>query len=108
MGNFVIFGIFKQALSQDGVINVGKGYKFSWFSPRVKRKTLYIASTVTNFVDFVFLLQYRHLIFLAQHDCQPFPPRMKSNAFGVLTLFVILGNFCNFLVYLSTRCPKMK
>ena len=28
MGNFVIFGIFEPALSQDGVISVGKGYKF--------------------------------------------------------------------------------
>ena len=27
--NFVIFGIFEQVLSQDGVITVGKGYKFT-------------------------------------------------------------------------------
>ena len=29
IGNFVIFDIFEQALSQDQVISVGKGYKFS-------------------------------------------------------------------------------
>ena len=63
---------------------------------------------VTNLVDLVFLLKERHLILLPQHDCQPFPPRMKCNAFGVLTFFVILGNFCNFLVYFSMRSPKMK
>ena len=48
---------------------------------------------VTNLVDLVFLLQEKHLIFVAQHDCQPFPPSMKSSDFGVLTLFVILDNF---------------
>ena len=63
---------------------------------------------VTNLVDLVFLLHYRHLILLAQHDCKPFPPSRKCCAFGLLTLFVILGNFCNFLVYLSTCSPKMK
>ena len=67
-----------------------------------------MSKRVTNLVDLVFLLHYRCLIFLAQHHCQPFPPSMKCNAFGVLTLFVILGNFCNFLLYLSTRCPKME
>ena len=51
---------------------------------------------VPNVVDLVFLLHYRQLIFLAQHDCQPFPPSMKCNAFGVLTLFVNLGNYSNF------------
>ena len=63
---------------------------------------------VTNGVDLVLLLQEKHLILLAQHDSQPFPPSMKSSAFGVLMLFVILGNYCNFLVHLSTRSPKMK
>ena len=29
VGNFVIFSIFEQVLSQDGVISVGKCYKFS-------------------------------------------------------------------------------
>ena len=51
---------------------------------------------VTNVVDLVFLLQEKHLILVAQNDCQPFPPSMKSSAFGVFTLFVILGNFCDF------------
>ena len=63
---------------------------------------------VTNLVDLVFLLKERHLILLPQHDCQPFPPRMKCNAFGVLTLFVILGNFCNFLVCLRMRSPGIE
>ena len=52
--------------------------------------------SVTNLVDLVFPLQEKHLILVAQHDCQPFPPSMKSNDVGVLTLFVILGNFCDF------------
>ena len=63
---------------------------------------------VTNLVDLVFVLKERHLILLPQHDCQPFRPSLKSSAFGVLTLFVILSNFCNFLVYLTTRSPKME
>ena len=63
---------------------------------------------VTNVVDLVFLLQGKHLILLAQHDCQPFPPSMKSSAFGVLTLYVILGNFCNFLVYLRMHSPRIE
>ena len=63
---------------------------------------------VTNLVDLVLLLQDKHLILLAQHDCQPFPPSMKCSAFGLLTLFVILGNFCIFLVYLRMGSPKMK
>ena len=45
---------------------------------------------VTNLVDLVFLLQEKHLILVAQHDCQPFPPSMKSSDFGVLTLLIIL------------------
>ena len=48
---------------------------------------------VTNLVDLVLLLQDEHLILLPQHYSQPFPPGMKSSAFGVLTLLVILGNF---------------
>ena len=63
---------------------------------------------VTNLVDLVFLLQKKHLILVAQHGCQPFPPNMKSSDFSVLTLFVILGNFCDFLVYLSTCSPKIE
>ena len=50
---------------------------------------------VTNLVDLVFLLQGKHLILLAQHDCQQFPPSTKSSDFGVLTLFVMLGHFCD-------------
>ena len=73
-------------------------------SPKIEKLVLKI---VPNVVDLVFLPHYRHLIFLAQHDCRPFPPSMKCNAFGVLTLFVILGNFCNFLVYLSKSCAKL-
>ena len=53
MGNFVIFGVFEQALSKDGVFIMD-----------------------TNLVDLVFLLQEKHLILLAQHDWQPFPPSM--------------------------------
>ena len=60
---------------------------------------------VTNLVDLFLLLQDEHLILLPQHDCQPFPPSLKSSAFGVLMPFVLSGNF---LVYLSTRCPKME
>ena len=59
-------------------------------------------------VDLVFLLQGKHLILLAQNDCQPFPPGMKSSAFGVLTLYVILGNFCNFWVYLRMHSPRIE
>ena len=62
----------------------------------------------TNLVYLVFLLHDRHLILLAQHDGEPFPPSRKCSAFGLLTLFVILGNFCNFLIYVSTCSPKMK
>ena len=51
---------------------------------------------VTNLVDLVFLLQGKHFILVGQHDSQPFPPSMKSSDFGVLVLFVILGNFCDF------------
>ena len=49
---------------------------------------------VTNLVDLVFLLQEKHLILVAQHDFQPFPPSMKSSDFGVLTLlssWIIFG-----------------
>ena len=63
---------------------------------------------VTNLVHSVLLLEDKHLILLPQHDCQPFQPSMKCNAFGVLTLFVIFGNYCNLLVYLSTHSPKME
>ena len=49
---------------------------------------------VTNLVDLDFVLQEKHLILVAQNDCQPLPPSMESSAFGVFTLFVILGNFC--------------
>ena len=45
MGNFVIFGIFEEALSQDGVISLGNGYKFSSFSLPTTGKTLDIART---------------------------------------------------------------
>ena len=45
MGNFMIFGTFEQVLSQDGVISVGKGHKFSWFSLPATGKTLDIRST---------------------------------------------------------------
>ena len=51
---------------------------------------------VTHLVDLVLLLQDKHLVLLPQHDYQPFPPSVKSSAFGVLTLLVILGNFCSF------------
>ena len=60
---------------------------------------------VTNLVDFALLLQEKHLILLPQHDSQPFPPSMKSSAFGVLTVFLILGNIFE---YFSTRSPKME
>ena len=53
---------------------------------------------VTNLVDLVLLLQDKHLILVAQHDSQPFPPSMKSSDFGVLTLFVMFGNFCDFFI----------
>ena len=62
---------------------------------------------VTNLVDLLLPLQDKHLILLPQHDSQPFLPRMKSSSFGVVMLIVILGNFCNFSVYLSTRSPKI-
>ena len=58
---------------------------------------------VTSLVDLVLLLQDKHLILLSQHDSQPFPPSMKSSAFGVSTLSVILFNI---LVYLSKRSPR--
>ena len=44
---------------------------------------------VTNLVDSVFLLQDKN-------DSQPFSPNMKSSAFGVLPLFVILDNISDF------------
>ena len=64
--------------------------------------------TVTNLVDLVLLLHSRPLILLAQHDCQPFPPSMKSSSFDLLTLYVILGNFCNFLVSLRMCIPNIE
>ena len=51
---------------------------------------------ITNLVDLDFVLQEKHLILVAQNDCQPLPPSIKSSSFGVLMLFVILGNFCDF------------
>ena len=63
---------------------------------------------VTNLVDLVFLLQEKHLILVTEHDCQPFTPSMKSSAFGVLTLFVMLGNFCDFFGIFSTCGPKIE
>ena len=86
MGNFVIFGIFEQALSQDGVISVGR---------------------VTNLVDLVFLLQEKHFILLAQDDWQPFPPSMKVVLLGFscsLSSWVI---FVIFFVSSSTSSLKM-
>ena len=56
IGNFVIFDIFEQALFQDQVISVGKGYKFSRFSLSATGQTLDIL--------------------LAKHDCQSFLPSM--------------------------------
>ena len=69
--------------------------------------------TVTNLVDIdlvdlVFLLQEKRLILVAQHDCQPLPTGMKSSAFGVLALFVILGNYCDFFIIFSTCSPKIE
>ena len=81
---------------------------FLYLSTRSPKMESLVLKRVTNLVHLVFLLHYRHLILLAQHDSQPFPPSRKCSAFGLLTLFVILGNFCNFLVYLSTRSPKTK
>ena len=63
---------------------------------------------ITNLVDLVFLLQEKHLILVAQHHCQPFPPSMKSSDFGVLTLLSSWIIFVIFLVYFSTCGPKMK
>ena len=51
---------------------------------------------ITNLVDLDFVLQEKHLILVAQNDCQPLPPSIKSSSFGVLMLLVILGNFCDF------------
>ena len=62
-------------------------------SPRIEQLVL---TRITDSVDLVFLLQDKRLILLAQHDCQPLPPSMKSSDFGVLTLFVIFDNFCDF------------
>ena len=60
---------------------------------------------VTKLIDLVLLLQDKHLILLPHHDSHPFPPSLKGSVFGVLMLFVILGNF---LVYLISRCSKME
>ena len=49
--------------------------------------------TVTDLVDLLLLVEDKQLMLLPQHDCHPFPPCLKSSAFGVLTLFVILSNF---------------
>ena len=38
---------------------------------------------VTNLLDVVFILHYRDLILLPQHDYQPFQPSMKCSAFDV-------------------------
>ena len=54
-----------------------------------------MSERVPNLVDLVFLLQEKHLILVAENDCQLFPPSMKSSAFGVLMLFVVFGNFCD-------------
>ena len=59
-------------------------------SPKMEELVLRI---VTNLIHLVLLVQDKHLILLAQHDCHPIPPSFKSSAFGVLMLFVLLGNF---------------
>ena len=52
--------------------------------------------SISKSLHLIVVLQQEHVILLAHYDCQPFPPSMKSSPFGVLTLFVILGNFCDF------------
>ena len=51
---------------------------------------------IANLLDLVLVLQYKHLILLAQHQFQPFPPLVTTSAFDVLTLFVRLGSFVIF------------
>ena len=61
---------------------------------------------VTNLVDLVFLLQEKHLILVAQHHCQPFPPSMKSSDFGVLTLLSSWIIFVIFWYILARAVPR--
>ena len=63
---------------------------------------------ISHSLHLVHLLQQEHVIFLAQRDCQPFPPGVKCSAFGVFMLFCDCGLFNDFLVYLSKFCPKME
>ena len=58
---------------------------------------------VTNLVDLVFLGQDKHLILLAQHEFQPFPPLLKTSAFDVLTLSCRLGSFVIFVLQLVLK-----
>ena len=52
---------------------------------------------MSNSLHFIVVLQQENVIMLAHYHCQPFLPCEKSSAFVVLTLVVILYNFCNFV-----------
>ena len=51
---------------------------------------------ISNTLRLVLVLQEEHVILLAHYDCHPFPPSVKSIAFGLFEWFVIMGNFVNF------------
>ena len=58
---------------------------------------------IANLLDLVLLLQYKHLILLAQHQIQPFPPLVTTSTFDVLTLFGRLGIFVIFVLQLLLK-----
>ena len=63
---------------------------------------------ITSSPHLVPVVQDKHLILLAQHSCSEFPPSVKSSPLGVLMLFVIMGNFVIFFVYLNKCCAKIE
>ena len=59
---------------------------------------------ITNLLDLILVVQDKGVVFPAQPDCQLFPLSVKSNAFVVLMLFVIMCNFLLFGTFEQVLC----
>ena len=53
----------------------------------------------SNSLDLVLVLKQEHVILLAHYDRHPFPPSVKSSAFGLFRFFVIMDNFVIFGIF---------